>query len=34
MRAWAARSQPTITPERVITHEVGVSPESRADKLA
>jgi N-acetylglucosaminyl-diphospho-decaprenol L-rhamnosyltransferase len=33
MRAWAAGYRPAITPDCVITHEVGVSSESRPDKL-
>ncbi|MGH3072194.1 MAG: glycosyltransferase family 2 protein [Gaiellaceae bacterium] len=33
MRAWAAGYRPAITPDSVITHEVGVSSESRPDKL-
>jgi N-acetylglucosaminyl-diphospho-decaprenol L-rhamnosyltransferase len=32
-RAWAAGYRPAITPDSVITHEVGVSSESRPDKL-
>jgi N-acetylglucosaminyl-diphospho-decaprenol L-rhamnosyltransferase len=33
MRAWEAGFRPAITPDSVITHEVGVSSESRPDKL-
>jgi GT2 family glycosyltransferase len=33
MRAWAAGYRPAITPESVITHEVGVSSETRPDKV-
>jgi GT2 family glycosyltransferase len=33
MRAWAEGYRPAITPDCVITHEVGVSSESRPDKL-
>jgi N-acetylglucosaminyl-diphospho-decaprenol L-rhamnosyltransferase len=33
MRAWTAGYRPAITPDSVITHEVGVSSESRPDKL-
>lgn len=33
LRAWAAGYRPAITPDAVITHEVGVSSESRPDKL-
>ena len=33
MRAWAAGYRPAITPDSVVTHEVGVSSASRPDKL-
>ena len=33
LRAWRAGHRPAITPDSVITHEVGVSSESRPDKL-
>lgn len=32
-RAWAAGYRPAITPDAVITHEIGVSSASRPDKL-
>ena len=33
MRAWARGLRPAITPDAVITHEIGVSSASRPDKL-
>jgi N-acetylglucosaminyl-diphospho-decaprenol L-rhamnosyltransferase len=33
MRAWRAGYRPAITPDSVVTHEVGVSSASRPDKL-
>jgi GT2 family glycosyltransferase len=33
LRAWAAGYRPAITPDAVITHEIGVSSSSRPDKL-
>jgi N-acetylglucosaminyl-diphospho-decaprenol L-rhamnosyltransferase len=33
MRAWAAGFRPAITPDAVVTHEIGVSSSSRPDKL-
>ena len=33
MRAWAKGLRPAITPDAVITHEIGVSSASRPDKL-
>ena len=33
MRAWAQGLRPAITPDAVITHEIGVSSASRPDKL-
>ena len=33
IRAWAAGYRPAITPDSVVTHEVGVSSASRPDKL-
>jgi GT2 family glycosyltransferase len=33
MRAWAAGYRPAITPDAVVTHEIGVSSSSRPDKL-
>ena len=33
MRAWAKGLRPVITPDAVITHEIGVSSASRPDKL-
>ena len=33
LRAWARGLRPAITPDAVITHEIGVSSESRPDKL-
>ena len=33
MRAWARGLRPAITPDAVVTHEIGVSSSSRPDKL-